>query len=156
MRSLVSRRHVAVAVLVALALIALPSEHRARAQSEEGVVVLINARNPTNALAVAEARKLFMGQTAFWHGVVPVKAVVRPDSSPAAKAFFTLIGVTGQAFQKQWDELQLAGRGVAPKSIASIQDVATAVAQVPGGIGYALASEAWNVQLKGVKIIPLR
>jgi hypothetical protein len=156
----VSRRRVlawfAFSVLAALSLAADTHSHKAGAQSEEGVVVIINARNPTNTLAVAEVRKLFLGQTAFWHGVVPVKAVVRPESSAPAKAFFSLIGISGQAFQKQWDELQLAGRGVAPKSLGSIQDVATAVSQVPGGIGYALASEAWSVQLKGVKVIPLR
>jgi len=145
--------------LLALALVPLlaPSATlTARAQSDEGVVVLVNARNPTNALALAEAKKLFLGQTSFWHGVVPVKIVTRPDSSPAAKAFFALIGQSAQSFQKQWNELQLAGRGVAPKAVGSIQDVATAVAQTPGGISFALASEAWNVQLKGVKIIPIR
>jgi hypothetical protein len=129
---------------------------RASAQSEEGLVVIINSRNPTNALALAEAKKLFTGQTSFWHGVVPVKLLIRPDSSPAAKAFFTALGLTAQSYHKQWDELQLAGRGVAPKSVASIHDVATAVSQTPGGLSFALASEAWSLQLKGVKIIPVR
>jgi ABC-type phosphate transport system substrate-binding protein len=129
---------------------------RVSAQSDEGLVVIINGRNPTNSLALSEAKKLFTGQTSFWHGVVPVKLLTRPDSSPAAKAFFQALGVTAQSYHKQWDELQLAGRGVAPKSVASIQDVATAVSQTPGGLSFALASEAWNVQLKGVKIIPIR
>jgi ABC-type phosphate transport system substrate-binding protein len=129
---------------------------RVQAQSDETLVVIINARNPTNALALAEAKKLFTGQTSFWHGVVPVKLLTRPASSAPAKAFYALLGLTAQSYQKQWDELQLAGRGVAPKSMASLQDVANAVAQTPGGLSFALASEAWNVQLKGVKIIPVR
>lgn len=127
-----------------------------RAQSEEGLVVLLNARNPTNTLPLSEAKKVFLGQTAFWHGVVPVKVFVRSDSSPPAKALYALIGVTAQAFHKNWDELQLAGRGVSPKSFATIQEAAQNVAQSPGGITFALASEAWNMQVKGVKVIPIR
>ena len=134
----------------------LSGTRSARAQSDDSVVVIIIARNPTNALGVAEAKKLFLGQTAFWHGVVPVKITTRPEASPAAKAFYSLLGHTPQSFQKQWDELQLAGRGVAPRPLGPIQDVAAAVAKTPGGISFGLASEAWNVQLKGVKIIPVR
>ena len=134
----------------------LSATRPARAQSDDGVVAIINARNPTNALGVAEAKKLFLGQTAFWHGVVPVKITTRPEAAPAAKAFYALLGHTSQSFQKQWDELQLAGRGVSPRPIGPIQDVAAAVAKAPGGISFGLASEAWNLQLKGVKIIPIR
>lgn len=129
---------------------------RVSAQSDETLVVIINGRNPTNTLGLAEVKKLFLGQTSFWHGVVPVKVVTRPDGSASAKAFYGALGMTPQSFGKQWNELQLAGRGVAPKPLATIQDVASAVAQMPGGIGFALASEGWNVQLKGVKIIPVR
>jgi ABC-type phosphate transport system substrate-binding protein len=142
--------------LAVAALVHFGSSPRVRAQSDDSVIIVINARNPTNALSAAEAKKLFLGQTSFWHGVVPVKISTRPDSSSAAKAFYALLGQTPQSFQKQWNELQLAGRGVAPKALASMQDVALAVSQTPGGISFGLASEAWNMQLKGVKIIPIR
>ena len=154
-----TRRRCTAALVSALLMwfgVAAVARRGASAQSDDAVVVLVNARNPTNALAIAEAKKVFLGQTSFWHGVVPIKLVTRPDASPAAKAFYGLLGMTPQAYQKQWNELQLAGRGVLPKPVASIQDVANAVAQMPGGIGFALASEAWNTQLKGVKIIPVR
>jgi ABC-type phosphate transport system substrate-binding protein len=137
--------------------LALCGTRAVRAGEADGVVVLLNARNPTQALSNAELSKMFLGQTAFWHGVVPVKLVLRPDGSIAAKTFYeTALGMTPQAFRKHWDEQQLSGRGVAPKPFATPDEVATAVAQMPGGIGYALASEAWKLSNKGVKVVQLR
>lgn len=117
------------------------------------VVVLLNARNPTPALSRDEAYKYFFGQTAFWHGVVPVKVFVPADGSESAKAFYEpVMNTTAQAFRKHWNELQLAGRGVAPKELA-IGELAQTIAKTPGGIGFALASEAWQIPgVKGVSV----
>jgi ABC-type phosphate transport system substrate-binding protein len=129
----------------------------ASAGEADGVVVLLNARNPTQSLSNTDLSKMFLGQTAFWHGVVPVKLVLRPDGSMAARMFYeTALGMSPQAFRKHWDELQLSGRGVSPKPLATPEEVATAVASMPGGIGYALASEAWKLNNKGVKVVQLR
>ena len=131
--------------------------HRARAQSDEGVVLLLNARNPTQFLSSAETAKIFLGQTAFWHGVVAIKVMIRPDTSNASKLFYrTVLKQTPQAFRKHWDELQLSGRGVAPKVYASAEELAQAIAQTPGAIGFALNSELWKVQTKGIKIVNIR
>jgi ABC-type phosphate transport system substrate-binding protein len=127
----------------------------ARAQSEETVVILLNARNPTQTLTKAELTKIFLGQTAFWHGVVPVKVLLRPDGSIAAKLFYeSVLSMTPQAFRKHWDELQLAGRGVAPRVLGSAEELAGAIAQAPGSIGFGLASEAWTLAAnKSIKVI---
>jgi ABC-type phosphate transport system substrate-binding protein len=127
------------------------------AQSEEGVVIVLNARNPTQALSASEASKIFLGQTAFWHGVVPVKVMLRPDGSLAAKMFYeSVLKQTPQAFRKHWDELQLSGRGVAPKAYGGAEEMAAAIATAPGGIGFALSSEIWKVQNKGIKVVNIR
>jgi ABC-type phosphate transport system substrate-binding protein len=143
-------------VLGSTALSALPSPTSA-GDVDEGVVVLLNARNPTQNLTPAELTKLFLGQTAFWHGVVPVRVVLRPDGSIAAKTFYeTVLKMTPQAFRKHWDEAQLSGRGVAPKALGTPEEVAQIIAQAPGAVGYALASEAWKLNNKGVKVIQVR
>jgi ABC-type phosphate transport system substrate-binding protein len=130
---------------------------RVRAQSDEGVVLLLNARNPTQSLSGAETAKIFLGQTAFWHSVVAVKVMIRPDTSAAAKLFYrTVLKQSPQAFRKHWDELQLSGRGVAPKAYAGAEELAQAIAETPGGIGFALSSELWKVQNKGIKIVNIR
>lgn len=160
-RSVSNARRYPAAGLVALCLLALAAWARpalvAADQADEGVVVLLNARNPTQSLSNTDLSKLFLGQTAFWHGVVPVKVLLRPDGSIAAKTFYdAILGMSPQAFRKHWDEVQLSGRGVAPKVMASPDEVAAAVAQLPGGIGYALASEAWKLSNKGVKVIQVK
>jgi ABC-type phosphate transport system substrate-binding protein len=128
----------------------------ARAGDDDRVLIMLNARNPTQTMSAADVKKLFLGQTAFWHGVVPVKVAVRSDSSEAARQFYALLGMTPQAFRKHWDELQLAGRGVAPKTIGSAQELAQAVGQIPGGISFVLASETWSLQSRTVKVIEVR
>jgi ABC-type phosphate transport system substrate-binding protein len=129
-------------------------EREAAAQEEDAVVLVVNERNPTRTLEIAQIKKLFLGQTAFWHGVVPVKILVRPDQSKPAQAFYgPILGMTPQAFRKHWDELQLAGRGVAPKSCATAQELSAGIASNPGGLGFALTSEAW--QMPGVKVLDI-
>lgn len=127
----------------------------ALAQSDDAVVILLNARNPTQTLSKGDLTKIFLGQTAFWHGVVPVKVLIRPDGSQAAKVFYEkVLSTTPQAFRKHWDELQLAGRGVAPRVIGGVEELAQAIAQSPGSIGFALASEAWSINgNKSIKVI---
>lgn len=126
----------------------------ALAQSNDEVVVLLNARNPTQSLPRAGLVKLFLGQTAFWHGVVPVRLLIRPDASKAAAAFYKpILDRTPQAFRKHWDEIQLAGKGVAPKVCDTLEALAKEVSSAPGAIGFGLASEAW--QVTGVKSFPV-
>ena len=151
------RRLLAGVCLLTLALVA-PSPSRVVAgETDEGVVVLLNARNPTQSIGSAELTKIFLGQTAFWHGVVPVRVVLRPDGGIVAKTFYeTVLKMAPQAFRKHWDEVQLSGRAVAPKVIASPEEVAALVAQAPGAISYALASEAWKINNKAVKIVQVR
>jgi ABC-type phosphate transport system substrate-binding protein len=140
-----------------LTLLAMLIGSAARAGEEnDRVLIMVNARNPSQTLQAGDVKKLFLGQTAFWHGVVPVKVAVRPDSSEAARRFYGLLGMTPQAFRKHWDEVQLAGRGVAPQTIGSAQELAQAIGQIPGGIGFVLASETWTLQNRTVKIIEVR
>lgn len=156
--SLLSGHRVVLVCLLGLLLsLHAPVPRAGAGESEEGVVILLNARNPTQSLGAAEVTKIFLGQTAFWHGVVPVRVVLRPDGNIAAKTFYeSVLKMTPQAFRKHWDELQLSGRAVAPKAVAGADEVAAMIAQAPGAIGYALASEAWKLNNKGVKVVQVR
>lgn len=151
----VDRRPLRAALLVVFIALFFRSDAHAGEENDR-VLIMLNARNPTQALQSADVKKLFLGQTAFWHGVVPVKVIVRPDSSEAARQFYGLIGMTPQAFRKHWDEVQLAGRGVAPRANASAQELAQTIGQVPGGIGFVLASETWSLENRTVKVIEVR
>ena len=150
MKPSIQRRH-----LLLLAGGSLLAAGTGLAQSGDEVVVLVNGRNPTQSLNKTELAKLFLGQTAFWHGVVPVKLFIRPDSSKSAQAFYSpVLGMTPQAFCKHWDEIQLAGKGVAPKSCDGVDELVQNISKAPGGVGFALTSEMW--QVNGVKVITLK
>lgn len=130
---------------------------RASAQDQNRVVAVVNARNPTPVLPSKEATKLFLGRTAFWHGVVPVKLLLRPDNSEAARVFCpTVLNMTPAGFRKHWQERQLSGRGQAPEVLGTIQEIAAAVAKVPGAISFALQSEAWQLNVPGVRVIAIQ
>lgn len=126
----------------------------AMAEEEDRPVILINARNPTNKLSAEQIKNLFMGSTGFWHGVVPVRVVVRASNTKAGEIFYEqVLGQSYQAFSKHWDKLQLSGRAVAPKVVTSAEELAKAIASTPGAVGFAMQSEAWKVS--GVKVIEL-
>lgn len=145
-----------VSVLLAALLAALlAGPLRSHGQEHNEVVVVVNARNPTSHLSKAQLRKLFTGTTGFWHGVVPVKLFVRPPAGDAAKVFFgSILDMSPQAFAQHWDKLQLSGRAVAPRTVASSDELAGVIARTPGGIGFALASEVW--QTNGLKVITVQ
>ncbi len=153
----VNRRSVLQLAALALVVFGTSSSDRVEAQVADGVVAIIHARNPTQTINKADLKKLFLGQTGFWHGVVPVRVFVRPDDSGSAKLFYrTVLDMTPQAFRKHWDKQQLSGRAVAPESVSSIEDIAKKVGGVPGGVGFALSSETWSLKATNVKIIPLK
>lgn len=142
--------------LALLALVAvLASAPPALAGPDAGIVMLVNPRNPTKAMSSDDAKKMFLGQTGFWNGVVPVKLVMRSDTDPATGAFLSnVMGMSAQAFHNHWDKLQLAGRAVAPVTATGLDALAKQIAATPGAIGFALATEVSN--LGGVKVVALR
>lgn len=123
---------------------------------DDGVVMVLNARNPTQNLSAAEVKAIYLGQTSFWHGVVPMKVVGRPPTSAAATAMFDdVLGVSAQKYQEIWTAKQLAGQGIAPAAEADPAKVMELVAKNPGAIAYVLASEAWAQPPEGIRYIEL-
>lgn len=142
--------------LASLVALALTGDVASAGEGQDHVVLVVNARNPTQSLTEAEVKNFFMGNVAFWHGTVPVSLIGRPPTSAAASAFFTdVLDTNAQRYEAAWQARQLAGRGVAPRAAAAPSDVAAAVAATPGAIGYMLASEAWTTPPAGVRIVEM-
>lgn len=142
---------------VALSLAAVTADRPADAQeSPNEIVAVLNARNPTRALTRAQVRAMLLGQSAFWHGVVPVRPFApAPGSAAARVAYGDLLAMSASQFQQHWLARQLAGQGVAPPTVAGPQDVAQQVARAPGGIAVMLASDAWSLNAPGVRVVPV-
>jgi len=139
------------AARTALCFLALPM---ALAQAGDDIIVVLNARNPTQTVSSAELKAIYLGQTAFWHGVVPMKVFTRPPESVAAERFLeSVLDVTPQKLQRTWNAKELAGQGIAPTELASPDDVVLGVAGSPGAIGFITAEEAWEQAPEGVKYV---
>jgi hypothetical protein len=144
------RAQTALAILLLLTS-AVPSAARAA----EELVVVVNARNPSKRLTRAELRAMLTGNRSFWHGVVPVKAVVRsPKSAAGQRLFAGVLAMEPGQFSAHWTARQLAGQGVAPEAVATAADVAARVAAAPGGVGVVTRDEAGALPAT-VKVIPL-
>ena len=119
------------------------------------VMVLLNARNPTAKVSAAQLKQIYLGQSGFWHGVVPMKVVMRPLDSDPAKAFLgDVLDVTAQKYERTWSAKQLSGQGVTPPVAATQEQVVSMVAQQPGAISFVLAAEAWELP-PTVKAVPV-
>lgn len=145
------------AAAAALTLSALAVGPRAVAQdAPDGLVAVLNARNPTRALTRAQVRAMLLGQSAFWHGVVPVRPFApAPGSAAARVAYGDLLSMSASQFQQHWLARQLAGQGVAPPTVSSAQEAAQQIARAPGGIAIVLASDAWALNAPGVHVVPV-
>lgn len=154
MSAFLSSRHRWLLVLHVVLAAALLLVSTRNSSAEGDLVVVINAQNGGNP-DTAEVKKLFLGDTTFWSGNVPVKLFTRPADSPPALAFFRAIQVAPPRFKRMWQEKQLSGQGTPPETVG---DAATLIAKVgadPGGIGFALSDEL-PANPAGVRVITLK
>jgi len=116
-------------------------------------LIVVHPRNPTGGLTKAKLKALFLGKVGFWNGVVPVKLIVRPDTSAAASEFFPMIGMDPSSFKAHWDKLQLSGAAMAPPSVGSASGLLAKIKAAPGAISFVSAAEAGDVEV--LKKLPI-
>jgi len=151
---MLTRRNMLAGLLATTALALTPGPSEAQG---DRVMAVLNARNPTQSVSKAEMKSIYLGTTAFWHGVVPMKVYARPVDSPAGNALLSgVLGMNGQRFTAHWQSRELAGQGVAPPMLHSVDDIAAQVKANPGAIGFILASEAWSAPPAGVRLVEVR
>lgn len=106
------------------------------------LVVVVNAKNPTKKMSKTELRNIYLGNTAFWNGSVPIKVLARPGSVPAGQALYNdVVEMQAQRFTQHWTSRQLAGQGVAPENVSGSSDVVAKISGAPGAISVMLKSE---------------
>lgn len=139
---------------VAISLAVLTATSALEARADE-IVVVVHARNPSKTLSRADLRAMLTGNKAFWHGVVPVKAVLRTPTSEAGKTLFAeVLSMEPSQFSAQWNSRQLAGQGVAPETVGDAAAAMAKVGTVPGGLTIVTRAEAASAPAN-VKIIPV-
>lgn len=119
---------------------------------------VLNAKNPTRQVRVADVRAMFMGTTSFWNGVVPIKLVLvaRTETVVGTAFFEDVLGTTGKRFTQHWTTRQLAGQGTSPDVVDDVVALCTRVKASPGAISVVSAAEAETARTQpGVKVLPI-
>ncbi|MBK6684669.1 MAG: hypothetical protein IPG45_09345 [Deltaproteobacteria bacterium] len=142
-------------ILLATICSSLALAQTARGEEAE-VVVVLNQRNPTKAMTPAQAKAIYLGNTAFWNGTVPIRVISRTASSPAAVFFDKVVEMSAQRFSSYWTSRQLAGQGVKPAEVESVTTLVEQIKKNPGAVGFALKSELSGLDLTGLNIISLK
>lgn len=142
-------------LLILSAALASPLMTPTPAQAGDGVVLIVNQRNPTKKVSVAEAKSLFLGNTTRWQGVVPVKLCVRTKDSKAKGFYQGVLEMSASKFFSHWASRQLAGRGVQPDAFAGVSELLADLKKNPGAVGFALESELAGADLSGLRVVKL-
>jgi ABC-type phosphate transport system substrate-binding protein len=150
MSSFMTRRHFLASASALCAAVLWQRE----AHAGGNIVLVLNTTNGASP-DLAGAKKIFLGDVAFWPGNGAVRIFVRPSDSPAGDAFFRAISVAPARFKRLWQEKQLSGQGTTPEIVVAASALVAKIAADPGGIGYALADEIPE-GTTGVRIVPLR
>lgn len=126
------------------------------ALAKGGFVLVVNKRNPTKSMSAAQAKSIFMGNTTRWKGVVPIKLVVRSADSAAKPFYSKVLGISASKYFSHWNERQLSGKGVKPKSPKRAAELLDLVRKSPGAVGFVAESELAGADLSGLRTVPIK
>jgi ABC-type phosphate transport system substrate-binding protein len=109
----------------------------AMAAAHAEVVVVVSAENPVQSLTRAELADIYLGRLDRFPNGDRVVPIDQKDGSPAHDEFYEeYIGRTPAQVRAHWSKLIFTGRGQPPRSVASGDAAADAVAGNPHAIAY--------------------
>jgi ABC-type phosphate transport system substrate-binding protein len=109
----------------------------AMAAAHAEVVVVVSAENPVQSLTRAELADIYLGRLDRFSNGDRAVPIDQKDGSPAHDEFYEeYIGRTPAQVKAHWSKLIFTGRGQPPRSVASGDAAADAVAGNPHAIAY--------------------
>ena len=109
----------------------------AMAAAHAEVVVVVSAENPVQSLTRAELADIYLGRLDRFSNGDRAVPIDQKDGSPARDEFYEeYIGRTPAQVKAHWSKLIFTGRGQPPRSVASGDAAADAVAGNPHAIAY--------------------
>ncbi len=121
--------------------------------AQEGVVIIVNAENPSDAIGTDELVDFYLKKKRQWPDGNSVRFIDRTDDSPERKVFLKrIVGKTGREVDLYWIGQKLYSGDSAPMQVSSDAMTATLVSRLNGAIGYVSSQFAGA---KGVKKIDL-
>jgi ABC-type phosphate transport system substrate-binding protein len=132
-----------IALLAAAAVLWLTvAAHPAQAAGDP-IVIIVNATNPVDNLAVGELKKLFMSDRSKWDTGKSVAPVMVTAGAPERTAFLKVVcGMSDGDFSKYFLQAAFTGKSATPpKEVGGAASVKAFVASSPGAIGFVKAGD---------------
>jgi hypothetical protein len=107
------------------------------------VVALVHADNPVKTIKRADLAAMYLGQRKAWaHG--PSVRVLRRTPGGAVRALVDerLLDMSSASYRRHWQRKELAGKGIAPRTIGSAAQLLRAVRSDPRAVGCLSGAEA--------------
>ena len=110
--------------------------HRARAQSEPRLAVLVSPQGTSAELSAADFRKIVTGEKQRWPSGTKVSiALMKTTNSVGEATAKQVYKMGGNELNKYWLGLVFQGRAKAPQFFTSETELAAFVRDTPGAIG---------------------
>ena len=121
-------------------LVAAASPMRAPTRAAPGaLVIIVNDGVPTRALAVEDARRIFLARERFWRDGRRIVPVNLPAGTEIREAFSRrVLGRGSRELVAYWNDLYFHGT-LPPQTVASERAMLRFVATMGGAIGYVTA-----------------
>jgi ABC-type phosphate transport system substrate-binding protein len=116
------------------------------------VVIIANQDVPVMHLYREDIKEIFMGKKINWENSEKITFVIQDRTDTSDKFLKTYLRKNAYDYDVFWKKQVFTGKGQAPRSFSSEQDLARFVAQTPGAIGYV----SLDIDMDAVKIIPVQ
>lgn len=118
----------------------------------EDVVIISNESVPTSTLDNDDIKKLFLGKKTTWEDGTKIVFLVQ-EKTEASEAFLEIyVKKSSSQYNNYWKKQVFTGKGKAPQSFSSDQELVDFVSKTPGAIGYVLD----GTKLENVKTIDVK
>jgi len=107
-----------------------------------GVVAVVSAASPINALARSEVADIFLGKTGRFPNGGAAVPIDLPEGSSLRDEFYAAFAAKSPAQLKaHWSKIIFTGRGQPPRAVDSAAAMKKLIARDPHAIGYLEQSE---------------
>lgn len=106
------------------------------AAAQTSVKVIVNPGVDVNSMSQAELARIYLGKKTLWDTGSRITPSLLDEKSPLTEEFLQeSVRKTVRQYRAYWKRHLFSGKGTAPKTFNSSEQVANFVAENPGGIG---------------------
>lgn len=106
------------------------------AAAQSSVKIIVNADVDVSSMNQAELARIYLGKKTLWDSGSRITPSLLNEKSPLTEEFLQeSVRKTVRQYRAYWKRHLFSGKGTAPKTFTSSQQVANYVAENPGGIG---------------------